>query len=61
MKQLPQIFAAMFMFAGILAGCITAILLLILMVRFPLLLIAVVLTCWICSRLWSSTKDTEHT
>jgi membrane protein implicated in regulation of membrane protease activity len=61
MKQMLQIFAAMFMFAGILAGCITATLLLILMVRFPLLLIAVVLICWIFSRLRSSAKNTKHT
>lgn len=60
MKQMLQIFAAMFMFAGILGGCITAILLLILMVRFPLLLIAVVLTCWIFNRLRSTTTNSKH-
>ena len=51
MKQLLRIFAAVFMFVGILAGCMTALLLVLLMVRFPPLLIAVVLSCWIFSRL----------
>ena len=36
---------------GILAGCVTALLLMIMMVRFPLLLIAVLLACWVFSRL----------
>jgi hypothetical protein len=56
MKQLLRIFAAVFMFVGILAGCMTALLLLLLMVRFPPLLIAVVLSCWIFSRL-GNTSD----
>ena len=47
MKQLLRTFAAAFMFAGILAGCLAVLLLVILMVRFPPLLIAVVLACWI--------------
>ena len=51
MKKLLRIFAAVFIYAGILAGCIAALLLLILMVRFPPLLIAVVLSGWIFSRL----------
>ena len=51
MKQLLRIFAAVFMCVGILAGCMTALLLVLLMVRFPPLLIAVVLSCWIFSRL----------
>lgn len=50
-KQLLRIFAAVFMFAGILAGCRTALLLLILMARFPPLLIAVVPSYWMFSRL----------
>lgn len=57
MKQLVRIFAALFIFVGILAGCITAILLLILMVRFPPLLIAAVLTCLIFSRLRSTANN----
>jgi len=39
------------MFAGILAGCLALLLLVLLMVRFPPILIAVLLTCWIVSRL----------
>lgn len=49
--KLLRIFATGFMFAGILAGCLALLLLVILMVRFPPLLIAVVLACWILSRL----------
>ncbi|UVL46915.1 hypothetical protein LOY57_03695 [Pseudomonas moraviensis] len=54
MNQLVRIFAALFIFVSILAGCMTTLLLLILMVRFPPLLIAVVLTCLIFSRLRST-------
>jgi len=42
---------ALLVFAGILAGCVTALLLMIMMVRFPLLLIAVLLACLVFSRL----------
>jgi uncharacterized membrane protein YagU involved in acid resistance len=59
MKRLVRIFAAMFMFVGILAGCMTALLLLGLMVRFPPLLIAAVLTCLIFSRLQSTANNTS--
>ncbi len=51
MKLLLRTFVAMFVFAGVLAGCLAMLLLVILMVRFPPLLIAVVLACWIFSRL----------
>lgn len=51
MKLLLRTFAAAFMFAGILAGCLAILLLVILMVRFPPLLVAVILACWIFSRL----------
>jgi hypothetical protein len=47
MKQLLRTGAAAFMFAGILAGCLAVLLLVLLIVRFPPLLIAVVLACWI--------------
>jgi len=57
MKQLLRTFTAMLMFAGILAGCMTALLLLIGMVCFPLLLIAVMLACWIYRRLWNRTDQ----
>lgn len=38
--------AALLVFASILAGCVTALLLVIMMVRFPPLLIAMLLACW---------------
>lgn len=59
MKRLVRIFAAMFMFVGILTGCMTVLLLLGLMVRFPPLLIAAVLTCLIFSRLQSTANNTS--
>ena len=49
--KLLRILAAVFMFTGILAGCLALLLLVLLMVRFPPILIAVLLTCWIVSRL----------
>ncbi|HBN8287775.1 hypothetical protein V4W48_21945 [Pseudomonas aeruginosa] len=54
MKLLLRTFAAVFVFAGILAGCLVMLLLVILIVRFPPLLIAMVLACWIVSRLLNS-------
>ncbi|MDV8133794.1 hypothetical protein R4K19_22560 [Pseudomonas aeruginosa] len=47
MKRLLRTFGAAMMFAGILTGCLAVLLLAIMMVRFPPLLIAVVLACWI--------------
>ena len=55
MKRLLRTLGAAMMFAGILAGCLAILLLVMLMVRFPPLLIAVVLACWIFSRI----GDTE--
>lgn len=49
--KLLRILGAAFILVGILAGCLAALLLVILMVRFPPLLIAVLLACWIFSRL----------
>ncbi|EPV0080015.1 hypothetical protein F3G54_00990 [Pseudomonas aeruginosa] len=49
--KLLRIFAAVLMFAGILAGCVALLLLVLLMVRFPPLLIAVLLACWMFCRL----------
>lgn len=51
MKLLMRTFAAVFVFGGILAGCLAMLLLVIVIVRFPPLLIAVVLACWILNRL----------
>ena len=56
MKLLLRTFAAAFMFAGILAGCLAILLLVILMVRFPPLLIAVLVACWLLSRLQKSSQ-----
>ncbi|HEH8515166.1 TPA: hypothetical protein SH236_001399 [Pseudomonas aeruginosa] len=50
MKLLVRTVTSAFMFAGILAGCLAILLLVILMMRFPPLLIAVVLACWILNR-----------
>jgi len=47
-----RLLAALLAFAGILAGCLAVLLLIIVLLRFPLLLIAVLLTCWIFSHLW---------
>ncbi|CAM5435101.1 Lipoprotein OS=Stutzerimonas stutzeri OX=316 GN=GQA94_07025 PE=4 SV=1 [Stutzerimonas stutzeri] len=55
MKLLLRTVASVFMFAGILAGCLATLLLVILIVRFPPLLIAVVLACWIYRKLKVST------
>lgn len=46
-----KLLAALFVLVGILAGCVTALLLVILMMRFPVLLVAVLLACWIFTRL----------
>lgn len=60
MKKLLRTLAAVFMFAGILAGCLGLLLLVIMMVRFPTLLIAVLLTCWIFSRLQQTADEPPH-
>ena len=49
--KLLRMLAAAAMFAGMLAGCLALLLLVLLIVRFPPILIAVLLTCWIVSRL----------
>jgi hypothetical protein len=46
-----KLVGALFVFVGILAGCLVGLLLVIAMVRFPPLLIAVLLACWIFHRL----------
>ncbi|MGP5891757.1 hypothetical protein ACTXY8_12975 [Pseudomonas aeruginosa] len=56
MKLLLRTVAAVFMFPGILAGCLALLLLVILMVRFPPLLIAVLVACWLLSRLQKSSQ-----
>lgn len=56
MKLLLRTFAAVFVFAGILAGCLAMLLLVILMMRFPPLILVVVLACWILCRLWEAAR-----
>lgn len=56
MKQVMRIFAAVFVFAGIFVGCLAVLFLVTLMVRFPPLLIAVLLACWLLSRLQKSSQ-----
>ena len=46
-----KLLGALFVFVGILAGSLVGLLLMIAMVRFPPLLIAVLLACWIFNRL----------
>jgi uncharacterized membrane protein YccC len=55
MRAILRLLAASFVFVGILAGCVTALLMLILLVRFPLLLLPVLLTCWVISTIQRST------
>lgn len=61
MKLLIKTVASAFIFAGILAGCLAVLLMLILMARFPPLLIAVVLACWIFSRLQAAPESSATT
>lgn len=44
----------------VLAGCMAALLLISMLLRFPLLLIAVLLTCWIFSRLLQTNHLTDR-
>lgn len=60
MKLLLRTVAAALMFAGILAGCLAILLLVIMMVRFPLLLAAVALACWILNQLMQTTEKKSH-
>ena len=46
-----RLLASLFIFVGILVGCVAALLLVVMLLRFPLLLFAVLLACWIFSRL----------
>ena len=46
-----RLLAALLAFAGILAGCLAVLLLIIVLLRFPLLLIGLLLACWVFGRL----------
>jgi len=60
MKLLLRTFTAVFVFAGIFAGCLAILLLVVLMVRFPPLLIVVLLACWIFNRLVRDSRKSAH-
>lgn len=52
-----KVMASLFLFVGLLAGCVAALLLVFLLVRFPLLVLPVLLTCWIFSQIQRSTDE----
>lgn len=47
MKPVLRTFVAVFMFAGIFAGCLAMLLLVILIMRFPPIILVLVVACWI--------------
>ncbi|PTV56788.1 hypothetical protein DBL03_20640 [Pseudomonas putida] len=49
--KLLRVFLAMLLFAGILAGSVALLLLVLLIMRFPPLLVAMLLACWVFCRL----------
>ncbi len=55
MMAILRVVAALFVFVGILAGCVAALLMVFLLVRFPLLVLPVLLTCWVFSQIQKST------
>ena len=54
-----KLIGALFMFVGILAGCMAAMLLMLVVIRFPPLLIALLLACWIFNRLQNAFRKTS--
>ncbi len=46
-----RLLASLLVFVGILVGCVATLLLVFVLLRFPLLLIAILLTCWIFNQL----------
>lgn len=54
MRAMLRLLATIFMFVAIFAGCVVALFLIFVLLRFPLLLIATLLTCWIVSGLQNS-------
>lgn len=55
-----RLLAALFVFAGILVGCVAALLLVVVLLRFPLLLLAVLLACWIFRRLSPAVNESSN-
>ena len=54
-----KVIGGLFVFVGIVAGCMAALLLLLAVVRFPPLLIALLLACWIFNRLQNAFRKTS--
>lgn len=54
-----RLLAALLAFVGILAGCLIVLLLVIALLRFPLLLIAVLLACWVFGHLLKITNPSD--
>ena len=52
-----KVIGGLFVFVGIVAGCMAALLLLLAVVRFPPLLIALLLACWIFRRVQSAYRQ----
>lgn len=55
-----RLLASLFVFVGILVGCVAALLLIVVLLRFPLLLIAVLLTCWIFRSLLPAADESSN-
>lgn len=55
-----RLLASLFIFVGILVGCVAALLLIVVLLRFPLLLIAVLLACWIFSQLLQTADESPN-
>lgn len=61
MMAILKVLAALFVFVGILAGCVAALLVVILLVRFPLLVLPVLLACCIFSTIQGRTDKNPST
>jgi len=55
-NEVFRLLTVVIMFTSVFAGCVTALALMILVVRLPLLLAAVLLACWVFSRLQRSSR-----
>jgi len=59
MMAVLKLVASLFVFVGILAGCVAGLFMIFLVVRFPLLLLPVLLTCWIFRQLQKTTDGPD--
>jgi hypothetical protein len=55
-----HLLASLLVFVSILVGCVAALLLVVVLLRFPLLLIAVLLACWIFRRLLQAVDESSN-